>query len=133
MQRGFVILLICIVRGYYVMEKILEMISQEIEARAAARAAEMFAEMVKNKRGALSPELPADVAPNGQIVRPFCVNGEKFLTRKDAATLLGIDLPALWNWTEKKKIIEKHKVGSKVYYRYNDVVEILNGRKEVLA
>ena len=112
---------------------LLDFLEQEIEKRAAARAAQMFAEMVKNKRGALSPELPADVAPNGQIVRPFCINGEKFLTRKDAATLLGIDLPALWNWTEKKKIIEKHKVGSKVYYRYNDVVEILNGRKEVLA
>ena len=112
---------------------LLDFLEQEIEKRAAARAAQMFAEMVKNKRGALSPELPADVAPNGQIVRPFCINGEKFLTRKDAATLLGIDLPALWNWTEKKKIIEKHKVGSKVYYRYNDVVEILNGRKEVFA
>lgn len=112
---------------------LLDFLEQEIEKRAAARAAQMFAEMVKNKRGALSPELPADVAPNGQIVRPFCINGEKFLTRKDAATLLGIDLPALWNWTEKKKIIEKHKVGSKVYYRYNDVVEILNGRKDVFA
>lgn len=111
---------------------LLDFLEQEIEKRAAARAAQMYAELV-NKRGALSSELPADVAPNGQIVRPFCVNGEKFLTRKDAATLLGIDLPALWNWTEKKKIIEKHKVGSKVYYRYNDVVEILNGRKEVLA
>lgn len=111
---------------------LLDFLEQEIEKRAAARAAQMYAELV-NKRGALSSELPADVAPNGQIVRPFCVNGEKFLTRKDAATLLGIDLPALWNWTEKKKIIEKHKVGSKVYYRYNDVVEILNGRKEVFA
>ena len=111
---------------------LLDFLEQEIEKRAAARAAQMYAELV-NKRGTLLPELPADVAPNGQIVRPFCVNGEKFLTRKDAATLLGIDLPALWNWTEKKKIIEKHKVGSKVYYRYNDVVEILNGRKEVFA
>ena len=112
---------------------LLDFLEQEIEKRAAARAAQMFAEMVKNKRGALSPELPADVAPNGQIVRPFCINGEKFLTRKDAATLLGIDLPALWRWTEKKKIIEKHKVGNKVYYRYDDVIEILNGRKEVFA
>ncbi len=111
---------------------LLDFLEQEIEKRAAARAAQMYAELV-NKRGTLLPELPADVAPNGQIVRPFCINGEKFLTRKDAATLLGIDLPALWNWTEKKKIIEKHKVGSKVYYRYNDVVEILNGRKEVFA
>ena len=111
---------------------LLDFLEQEIEKRAAARAAQMYAELV-NKRGPLLPELPADVAPNGQIVRPFCINGEKFLTRKDAATLLGIDLPALWSWTEKKKIIEKHKVGNKVYYRYNDVVEILNGRKEVFA
>lgn len=111
---------------------LLDFLEQEIEKRAAARAAQMYAELV-NKRGTLLPELPADVAPNGQIVRPFCVNGERFLTRKDAATLLGIDLPALWSWTEKKKIIEKHKVGNKVYYRYDDVIEILNGRKEVFA
>lgn len=108
-------------------------IEREIEERAAAKAAEMFAEM-KAKGGIKTPELPSDVAPNGQVVTPFLVGGIKYLTRKDAAALLGIDLPALWVWTEKKKILSKHKVGSHVYYEYDDVAAIIHGsRKEVAS
>ena len=105
---------------------------REIEDRASARAAQMFAEMQANG-GVKVPELPSDVAPNGQVVTPFLVGGVKYLTRKDAAALLGIDLPALWIWTEKRQVLKKHKVGSHVYYEYDEVASIIhgNGRKEV--
>lgn len=109
-------------------------IEREIEDRAAAKAAQMFAEI--QAKGSMNvPELPSDVAPNGKVVTPFLVGGIKYLTRKDAAALLGIDLPALWVWTEKKKILSKHKVGSHVYYQYDDIAAIIHGkgRKEVLA
>lgn len=109
-----------------------EVIEREIEDRAAAKAAQMFAEMQANG-GVKVPQLPSDVAPNGQVVTPFIVGGVKYLTRKDAATLLGIDLPALWIWTDRRKILKKHKVGSHVYYEYDEVASIIhgNGRKEV--
>lgn len=105
-------------------------IEREIEDRAAAKAAQMFAEMRANE-GAKLPELPSDVAPNGKVVTPFLVGGVKYLTRKDAAALLGIDLPALWIWTDRRKILKKHKVGSHVYYEYDEVADIIHGRKEV--
>lgn len=115
------------------MTKFLEQMEREIDDRAAAKAAQMLAEMQANG-GVKVPQLPSDVAPNGQVVTPFLVGGVKYLTRKDAAALLGIDLPALWIWTEKKKILSKHKVGSHVYYEYDDVAAIIHGsRKEVAS
>lgn len=109
-----------------------EVIEREIEERATAKAAKMFAEMQANG-GVKVPQLPSDVAPNGQVVTPFLVGGVKYLTRKDAAALLDIDLPALWIWTEKRNVLKKHKVGSHVYYEYDEVASIIhgNGRKEV--
>ena len=114
------------------MTEIQTVIEREIEERAAAKAAEMFAEM-QAKSGVQVPQLPSDIAPNGQVVTPFLVGGVKYLTRKDAAALLGIDLPALWIWTEKRNVLKKHKVGSHVYYEYDEVASIIhgNGRKEV--
>lgn len=114
------------------MTKFLEQMEREIEDRAAAKAAQMFAEMQANG-GVKVPQLPSDVAPNGQVVTPFLVGGVRYLTRKDAAALLGIDLPALWIWTEKRQVLKKHKVGSHVYYEYDEVASIIhgNGRKEV--
>ena len=107
-----------------------DVIEREIEDRAAAKAAQMFAEM-QAKGGMQVPELPSDVAPNGQVVTPFLVGGVKYLTRKDAAALLGIDLPALWIWTDKRHVLKKHRVGSHVYYEYDEVANIIHGRKEV--
>lgn len=112
------------------MTKFLEQMEREIDDRAAAKAAQMLAEMQANG-GVKVPELPSDVAPNGQVVTPFIVGGVKYLTRKDAATLLGIDLPALWIWTDKRHVLKKHKVGSHVYYEYDEVTSIIHGRKEV--
>lgn len=105
---------------------LLKLIEQEIEERAASRAAQMFEEY-KIRKGA--PEMPVDIAPNGQIIRPFLLGGIKYLNRKDAAALLGVSLTVLWRITEKDKLLQKKKLSQKVYFLYDDVVNLINQQK----
>ena len=105
---------------------LLKLIEQEIEERSASRAAQMFEEY-KIRKGA--PEMPVDIAPNGQIIRPFLLGGIKYLNRKDAAALLGVSLTVLWRITEKDKLLQKKKLSQKVYFLYDDVVNLINQQK----
>lgn len=92
-----------------------EMLETEIENRAQRRAAEILA-AEKSKK----PELPVDVTADGTIVRPFLICGVMYLTRKDTATLLGVQLPALWRWN-KDGVLTNRKLGNKVFYAYDEV------------
>lgn len=105
---------------------LIALIEREIEERAASRAAQMFEEY-KVRQGA--PEMPVDIAPNGKIIRPFLLGGVKYLNRKDAAALLGISLTVLWRITDKDKLLQKKKLAQKVYFLYDDVVNLINQQK----
>lgn len=102
-----------------------ELIENEIERRAADRAAQMFHDYLEH-HGKSVPELPIDIAPDGTIIRPFIISGIKYVNRKDAAALLGVQFPALWRWT-RDGIIKKRKLGRKVYYLYDEVKNLLAG------
>lgn len=101
----------------------LDLIDQEIEKRAATRAAQMIAEYREKSE---KPEVSEDVARDGTVIKPFLVGGVKYVTRKEAAALLGIQMPALWRWTKEGKI-KNRKLGRLVYYRYDDVKNMLAG------
>ncbi|MBR4275377.1 MAG: helix-turn-helix domain-containing protein [Prevotella sp.] len=97
----------------------IQLIEHEIEERAVAKAAQMFEEW-KNRHGV--PSVPIDVAQDGRTIKPFLIGGVKFISRKDAASLLGVSLTVLWRWTEKQNLLQKRKIGQKVYFLYDDVV-----------
>lgn len=88
-----------------------ELIENEIERRAADRAAQMFQEYLEH-HGKSVPELPIDIAPDGTVIRPFLISGIKYVNRKDAAALLGVQFPALWRWT-RDGIIKKILLSAK--------------------
>lgn len=46
------------------------------------------------------------------------------LTREETAKLLSISLPTLWNWT-KKNILKSYGIGSRVYYKKDEVINSL--------
>jgi len=98
--------------------------SQAVEERANARVAEILAaERAKKK------EIPSDIAPNGEVVTPYLFDGEKFLSSKQACTLLGVKYPSLWRWN-KSGILKHIKTGGRVLYKYTDIKNFLNGKSE---
>lgn len=103
----------------------LSLIEDEIEKRAASRAAQMFAEWREKSE---KPKISEDIAKDGTVIRPFLLGGIKYVTRKEAAALLGIQTPALWRWTKEGRISSR-KLGRKVYYEYEQVCSLI--KKEV--
>ena len=108
------------------MQFILNLIEEEIEKRAASRAAQMFAEWREKSE---KPKISEDVAKDGTIIKPFLVGGVKYVTRKEAAALLGIQTPALWRWTKEGRISSR-KLGRKVYYRYDEVAGLIHAQND---
>lgn len=58
---------------------------------------------------------------------------ERLLTRKEVSKVLSISLPTLRNYV-KRGVIKEHRVGSRVLYKWSDVIESLpsttpNGRQ----
>jgi hypothetical protein len=53
--------------------------------------------------------------------------GNDYLTRKEVAEMLKIDLSSVHNWT-KKGILKRHQIGNRVYYKLaeieNSIVEL---------
>ena len=75
----------------------------------------------------LLPQIGTDITSKGEKVKPVILNGERFLSRKNTAKMLEVGLPTLWRWN-KDGILKAIKVGRrKVYYRYNDVFNLLRG------
>lgn len=49
---------------------------------------------------------------------------EEYLTRKETAELLKINLSSLWNWTRKKRL-KAYGIEGKVYYKRSEVESAL--------
>ena len=99
--------------------ELLELLEREIETRARALAAEMVAANAK-------PQLPSDVAPNGELITPFTFGGEKLLTSQQVQALLGVKYPALWVMN-KKGTLKNRKVGARIFYNYEYVHKLMKG------
>ncbi len=100
-------------------ENIISLIEREIEARARVLAAQMVAAAPK-------PEMPSDVAPNGELITPFLFGGKKYLSCQQVETLLGVKYPALWKWKKDGKLTYR-KVGGRLLFSYDDIHKIVNG------
>lgn len=96
-----------------------EFLNAEIESRARELAAEMVAAQQK-------PQVPSDIAPNGEVITPFVFDGEKILTSKQVETLLGVKYPALWLMNKEGRL-RYRKVGARILYAYEDVKKIMKG------
>ena len=55
---------------------------------------------------------------------------EKTMSAKEVASLLGVDLSTLHRWN-KQGILTRHRVGGKVFYRTEDVEQIIKSRKTI--
>lgn len=72
------------------------------------------------------------VAPSdkGETIKPLSVNGVKYLSRTDTSKLLNKSFPALWRWNNSGKLTNI-KIGQNVYYRYDDIVKLLEGTNSI--
>lgn len=52
----------------------------------------------------------------------------EYISRKETARILGISLPTLNNYT-KRGLISSYRIGSRIRYKKDDVLESLNQRK----
>lgn len=96
-----------------------EFLNAEIESRARELAAEMVAAQQK-------PQVPSDIAPNGELITPFVFDGEKILTSQQVEALLGVKYPALWLMNKEGRL-RYRKVGARILYAYEDVKKIMKG------
>ena len=96
-----------------------EMIEREIESRARVLAAEMLAAQAK-------PQMPSDIAPNGELITPYVFDGEKILTSQQVQALLGVQYPALWQMNKDGRL-KYRKAGSRILYNYEDVKNYMRG------
>lgn len=96
-----------------------DFLEREIESRARVLAAQMVAAEKKT-------EMPSDVAPNGELITPFLVDGEKFLSCQQVETLLGVKYATLWKWKKDGKLNHR-KVGGRLLFLYDDVKRIIKG------
>lgn len=97
----------------------MNLLEREIEARARVLAAQIVAAKTK-------PEMPSDIAPNGELITPFLVGGEKFLSCQQVETLMGVKYPCLWKWKKDGKLTYR-KVGGRLLFAYADVQKMVNG------
>ncbi|UPS92830.1 helix-turn-helix domain-containing protein [Bizionia sp. M204] len=51
-------------------------------------------------------------------------DSEILLTRQETANLLSVSLVSLWKWT-KEDIIPAYRIGAKVRYKKNEVLQVL--------
>ncbi len=100
-------------------KELIEMLEREIEARARELAAEMLAAQKK-------PQVPSDIAPNGESVTPYIFDGEKLLTCKQVEALLGVQYPALWKM-RKRGALPYRKAGGRILFSYEDVKKMMKG------
>ena len=96
-----------------------ELLDREIESRARELAAQMVAAQSK-------PQMPSDIAPNGEYVTPYVFDGEKLLTCQQVQALLGVKYPALWQ-ARKDGRLSYRKVGARILFAYEDVKKLMKG------
>lgn len=73
---------------------------------------------------------PSDISLKGETIKPLSVNGVKYLSRTDTSKLLNKSFPALWRWNNSGKLTNI-KIGQNVYYRYDDIVKLLEGTNSI--
>lgn len=67
--------------------------------------------------------------PAGAVINPKTESdGERYLSRKETADLLKVDFSTLWRWN-KSGLLRSKKIGPRrVLYRYDDVMQFINGK-----
>lgn len=53
---------------------------------------------------------------------------EKLITRTEAAQMLGVTLPTIYDWT-KKGIISAYRIGNRVRYKHAEIMEAVTSNK----
>lgn len=63
-------------------------------------------------------------------VKQVTPENDEFITRKEAAKILGISLPTLGKWTKEGRV-PAFRISSRVRYKRHDVIDSLNAVKAV--
>ena len=53
--------------------------------------------------------------------------GERFITREEAARILHVNFTTLWRWDKQGHLHSRKIEGRRVMYKYSDVLALLNG------
>lgn len=53
--------------------------------------------------------------------------GERFITREEAARILHVNFTTLWRWDKQGHLHSRKIGGCRVMYKYSDVLALLNG------
>ena len=80
-------------------------------------------ELVKEIKDSLIPELRAELSKEFEPKKPT-----EYLTRSEVCKLLKIDLSTLHRW-RKDKMIPSYGFGNRVYFKRNEVEQIINQNK----
>ena len=90
------------------------------------------------KQAAAKASVPENVTLKGEVINPMMIDGVinpmmidgvRFINRKDAAKILDVGFPTLWRWNNEGLLHAIKVGGRKVYYRYDDVLNLLKGGK----
>ena len=80
-------------------------------------------EFITELKNSLIPELKAQLSAQFQPIQPT-----EYLTRSEVCKLLKIDLSTLHRW-RKDKIIPSYGMQNRVFFKRNEVEEIINKNK----
>jgi len=65
-------------------------------------------------------DLVTEIIRNEHNKQPEPIISDQLLTRKEAAALLGITLPTLWDWT-RKGTLPGYRISKRVYYKRPEI------------
>lgn len=80
-------------------------------------------DLITELKNSLIPELKAQLSAQFQPIQPT-----EYLTRSEVCKLLRIDLSTLHRW-RKENVIPSYGVGNRVYFKRNEVEQIINQNK----
>lgn len=80
-------------------------------------------DLITELKNSLIPELKAQLSAQFQPIQPT-----EYLTRSEVCKLLKIDLSTLHRW-RKDKMIPSYGFGNRVYFKRNEVEQIINQNK----
>ena len=72
---------------------------------------------------------PENITLKGEVINPMMIDGVRFINLKDTAKILDVGYPTLWRWNNEGLLHAIKVGGRKVYYRYDDVLNMLKGGK----
>ena len=80
-------------------------------------------DLITELKNSLIPELKKQLSAQFQPIQPT-----EYLTRSEVCKLLRIDLSTLHRW-RKENVIPSYGVGNRVYFKRNEVEQIINQNK----